>query len=287
MKIQIAIFALALSMPGLALAGIDGSSSNITAAISSGSVDSIIAELERSENIPQRSAYPAVLKLMDHPNERVREAAGWWLGRRGIRQEVISTAAMRLGGSDPIAAANVLDVLRGMKDGPNTIDLVANYAGKPLDEASGIAAFKCLGFIGSASSLPTVAIGITSQYAGVRAEALRTVRVLRAPVGQKVSTTGAAYVGLLNDSDTTVRREAAYTLGFLGQNGLNPDASSSGLNALITTVGSDSSPVVRKAAAWAIGQLGSTAGLAALKAAQNDSDASVRSVARAAAGNIH
>jgi hypothetical protein len=65
-----------LLAPNVAHAGIDGSTAKITSAISSGSVDAIVAELERAENIPTRGAFDAVLQLVDHDSERVREAAG-------------------------------------------------------------------------------------------------------------------------------------------------------------------------------------------------------------------
>ncbi|MEO6952234.1 MAG: HEAT repeat domain-containing protein [Polyangia bacterium] len=281
-----ALLGLSMLCAPLAHAGIDGSSSKIETAIASGSVDAIVAELERSENIPQRGAYDAVLKLIDHPSARVREAVGWWVGRRGLRQTVINTAALRLAAQDPIAAANVLDALRGMRD-ITTLDLVAAYMAHPLDETSGIAGLRCISAIGAPQGLDTIKVSLGSSLAGVRAEALRTARGLRAPVGQKVLTTGASFVPLLSDADEGVRREAALTLGFLGQSGLNSDATTSGLNALVTALGQDSSAKVRRAAAWSIGEMGNIAGLDALKAAEKDKDSTVRSIATAAAGRIH
>ncbi len=281
-----AVLGLSMLCTPLAHAGIDGSSAKIETAIQSGSVDSIVAELERSENNPQRGAYGAVLKLVDHPSARVREAVGWWVGRRGLRQDVMNLAAQRLGAQDPSAAANVLDVLRGMRD-ITTLDLVAAYLAHPLDEASGVAGLRCIAAIGAPQGLDAIKTGLGSSLVGVRAEALRTARSLRAPVGQKVLTTGAAFVPLLSDADESVRREAALTLGFLGQSGLNGDAATSGLNALVATLGSDSSAKVRRAAAWSLGEMGNIAGLDALKAARKDTDATVRSIASAAAGRIH
>ena len=280
------LLGLSMLCAPLARAGVDGSSAKIETAIASGSVDAIVAELERSENIPQRGAYDAVLKLIDHPSARVREAAGWWIGRRGLRQDVINTAAVRLSAQDPLAAANVLDVLRGMRD-ITTLDLVAAYMAHPLDESSGIAGLRCIAAIGSPQGLDTVKVSLGSSLAGVRSEALRTARGLRAPVGQKVLTTGTSFVPLLADPDESVRREAALTLGFLGQGGLNKDATTSGLNALVPVLASDPSPKVRRAAAWSLGEMGNIAGLDALKAAEKDKDATVRSVATAAAGRIH
>lgn len=283
------LWAFALSagllFPGFAFAGIDGSSGKITSAISSGSVDAIVAELERSENIPQRGAFDAVMKLVDHDSERVREAAGWWLGRRAMRQQLVALAEVRLNAQDPIAARNVLDALRGMRDSTN-LDLVAGYLAHPLDEDSGVAAARTIGAFGSPRGLSALGTATASSLAGVRAQALRAVRELRAPIGQKVIADGTAFLTLLKDGNETVRREAALTLGFLGQRGLNPDPVSSGVNALIDALQNDASARVRKAAAWALGEIGNAAGRDALRAATKDADSQVRSIANAAVARL-
>jgi HEAT repeat protein len=274
---------LGLSAPRIASAGVGGSSDLIEAAASSGSVDAIVAELERAEYIPTSGAIPTVIKLIDSPSSRVREAAGWWLGRRAVRSQVIALAQLRLvGGQDPVAAGNVLDALRGMRD-VTTLGLVMGYLAHPLDETSGVAGLQAVAAIGDPAGLTGIGSAIGSSLAGVRAEALRTVRGLRAPVGQQVITTGAAYIPLLKDSDATVRREAALTLGFLGQGGLN--AASSGVTNLIAAL-TDSAVPVRRASAWALGEIGNSSASAALTTALNDSDASVRSIAKAALGRL-
>jgi len=272
--------------PNLANAGVDGSTGKINSAITSGSVDAIIAELERSENIPTKGAFASVLKLVDHESDRVREAAGSWLGRRGVRNKVIQLAEQRLNAQDPAAARNVLDALRGMRD-QGTLDLVTAYAAHPLDEASGVSALRTVGAIGSPRGLEVTKVAVTSTLTGVRAQALRAVRELRAPVGARVVTDGSAFIGALKDADESVRREAALTLGFLGQNGLNPDPVTSGVNALIDSLSTDASAKVRKASAWALGEIGSAAGRDALRKATTDADSQVRSIAKAASGRIN
>jgi HEAT repeat protein len=285
-KIYAAILAAGLAMPGIASAGIDGTTGKIQSAVQANSVDAIVAELERAENIPERGAFDTVFGLIDHDSERVREAAGWWLGRRGVRIKVIAIAKARLTAQDPTAARNVLDTLRGMRD-IQTLGMIGTYVANPLDEQSGIAGLRALGAIGAPEGLTMLNPALGNAMIGVRAQALRTVRELRAPVGQKVVTVGTAYLPMLNDADPTVRREAAITLGFLGQSGLNTDPVSSGVNALVSTVANDSSATVRKAAAWALGEIGNAAGRDALRKATNDTDANVRSVATAAAGRLH
>jgi len=285
-KVYAAVLAAGLSLPGLAFAGVDGSTGKINSAISSGSVDAIVSELERAENIPTTGAVSSVMKLIDHDSDRVREAAGWWLGRRAVRDQVVKMAELRLNAQDPTAARNVLDALRGMRD-VSTLDLVGAYVAHPLDEQSGIAGLRTLGAIGSPKGLAMLTPALTNGMVGVRAQALRAVRELRAPVGERVVSTGAAYIPLLADADESVRREAALTLGFLGQRGLNTNADTSGVNGLINAVQNDTSARVRKACAWALGEIGSPLGRAALQKAITDSDPQVRSVATAASGRLN
>jgi hypothetical protein len=108
------IAGLLLSSSGYA--GRGGSTAAIEAATQSGSVDGIIAELERSEFLACLSCIEPVKQLIDYPSDRVRQAAGWWLTRRGVRDEVISSMITRLSGQDPVAARNAADVLRGVRD---------------------------------------------------------------------------------------------------------------------------------------------------------------------------
>jgi len=78
----------------VALAGRGGSTGAIVSAVNSGSTDAIIAELERAEELACLSCIAPVQALVDHPEYRVRDAAGWWLGRRGVRDEVFLLSVM-------------------------------------------------------------------------------------------------------------------------------------------------------------------------------------------------
>src|SRR5438445_5125112 len=111
-----AILIVALLAPVSAFAGRGGSTVAIKAAVQSGSADAIVAELERAEFLACLSCIDAVLPLVDHDSARVRDAAGWWLGRRGVRTEVIDSMQARLAGSDPLAARNAGDVLAALRD---------------------------------------------------------------------------------------------------------------------------------------------------------------------------
>lgn len=261
-----------------AWAGHGGSTTLIESAIASGSVDTIVAELERSEFLPTSSAIPVVMKLVDHDAQRVREAAGWWLARRGARVEVIDMMTTRFTAQDPTAARNAADVLAGLRD-PQTLPALAHYLAAPLDEDSGKAAARAIGQIGDPTGLKALAGALSSPLAGVRASALAAMRDLRATIGQKTVTNAQTLMAMFTDADAGVRVQAAYTAGHLRDN--------AAVTPLATLVAGDSTPQVRKAAAWALGEIGDGAARAALTGAANDTDPLVRSVATAALGRLH
>jgi HEAT repeat protein len=276
MKTKLLVVGLLLSS-SVAFAGRGGSTTFIKAAIASGSADAIVAEIERAEALACLSCIEPVRQLVDHPSQRVRDVAGWWLGRRGVRDEVIADMKARLTGQDPTAARNAADVLAAMRD-YNTLGSLTAYLQHPLDEDSGVAAAQAIGAIGHPSSLPALKLGLGSSMAGVRAASAEAIRSLRAPLGQKAPSDAAALLPLFSDADANVRRQAALTSGYVR------DAQAvAGLSQLLA---SDAVPLVRKAAAWALGEIGDGNGVAALTAAANDADPMVRSVANAALGRL-
>ncbi|HXU67679.1 MAG TPA: HEAT repeat domain-containing protein [Polyangia bacterium] len=278
------IFASVVALSSPAFAGFGSSAVALKAAVQSGSVDAIVSELEKAEELPSQGAISVVLPLVDHDSYRVRDAAGWWLTRRGVRTQVLANMTARLSGSDPVAARNAGDVLAAMRD-VSVLPALSSYLAKPLDEDSGIAVARAIGAIGNAKGVTALNTAFSSSLAGVRAQAVASVRDLRAPRGTKVAGSVAAVVPLLSDADANVRRQAAITIGFLGGN----DTAQAGaaVQALSSMVTGDPAAVVRKAAAWALGELKDGTGRAALMQAQaNDSDAFVRSIASAALANL-
>ena len=265
-----------------AFAGKGASSASLTAAVASGSEDSIVGEIERAEFLPSKGAVDVVLPLIDHPSARVRDAAGWWLTRRGAHDQVVATCAARLSGQDPVAARNCGDVLGGMRD-YTTLATLSGYAQHPLDEASGTAVVKAIGAIGHPSAVTALNGALGSSLAGVRAQAAASLRDVRAPSGQKVAAQSAPLLPLLADGDAGVRRQVALTLGFIAGSGGDTTGA---VAALSKTAVSDPAAPVRKAAAWALGELKDGAARNALVHAQGDSDAFVRSVATAALANL-
>ncbi|HEY7954314.1 MAG TPA: HEAT repeat domain-containing protein [Polyangia bacterium] len=260
-----------------AWAGRGGSTIAIESAIASGSEQTVLAELERAEKLACMSCVKPVLGLVDSPSYRVREAAGWWLTKRGVRDQVISQMEARLTASDPVAARNAADVLGGMRD-YNTLSALSAYLAKPLDEASGIAAARAIGQIGHPLGLAALQVAFASPLAGVRAASLAAVRELRAKPGEKAVTSAQPLLPLFGDADVNVRRQAVMTAGFVEDR--------AAVGALSTLLTGDSSPLVRKAAAWALGQIGDAGAATALQAATSDTDPLVRSVASAALGRL-
>jgi len=266
-----------------ALAGKGSSSAAIQQAVQSGSVDSIVAELERAEHLPSNGAIDVVLPLVDHDSWRVRDAAGWWLARRGVRTEVIAKMTARLTASDPVAARNAGDVLAAMRD-YTTVPALQAYLQRPLDEDSGVAAARAIGTIGHPTGITGLEGALASPLAKVRAQAAASLRSVRAVRGTQVAARTTALLPLLGDADADVRRQAATTLGFVAGAGGDTTGAVAALTPVVTT---DANPAVRKAAAWALGQLRDGSARAALTQARgNDADPLVRSIANAALANL-
>jgi HEAT repeat protein len=276
MKTKLLVVGILL-LSSVSFAGRGGSTTKIDAAVASGSVDSIVGEIERAETLACLSCIEPVRKLVDFDAYKVRDVAGWWLGKRGVRTEVIADMQARLLAQDPIAARNAADVLGGIRD-LATLPALTAYLAHPLDEDSGVATAQAIAKIGHPSALAALQGAFASPIAGIRAAALAALRTLRAPAGLKVITDSSKVAPLLADADAAVRRQAAYTAGFLHDAAVVPQ--------LMTVVTTDADPMVRKAAAWGLGELGDGRAIAALLQAQKDGDASVRSIATGALGRL-
>lgn len=273
---------LSLLVAAPAWAGFGSSSAALQAAVQSGSVDGIVAELEKAEELPSQGAIAVVLPLIDHSSPRVRDAAGWWLTRRGVRTQVLADLTARLSASDPVAARNAGDVLAAMRD-ISTVPALSKYLTAPLDEESGASVARAIGAIGHPSAIPALTGALASPLAGVRAQAAASLREMRAPRGAKVAAATASLLPLVGDGDANVRRQVILTIGFVGQSGGDVTGAVAAIGPVAT---GDPSPLVRKAAAWALGELKDGAARPALTQAQNDADPLVRSIAAAALANL-
>lgn len=263
-----------------ARAGTGSSPGAIASAIASNSTDAICAELERAEHLLCPSCVTKVKPLLDHDDERVRQVAAWWLARR-MRSELFVEMASRLAQPDSRLARNAADALGELKMKRGIVALGAAVENPVFDLGARSAMARALGRIGDPDALPPLTKALAAPEARVRAAALAAMRDLR---GVTAASLAAAR---LDDADEAVRVQAIYTIGFarsraLADAGADRDAI---VTKLVARVTDDSSAEVRKKAAWALGEIGAPASVAApalQKASSADDSPLVRSIAAAA-----
>jgi HEAT repeat protein len=272
MKLAVVTFlGISLAAAGTAVAGRGSSPAAVQRAIASGSVDAISSELERAEHLVCVSCVDMVRPLIDNENQKIRQVAAWWLARRGVARTVRVEMLNRLGQPDSIAARNAADVL-GEFHYPSSIPALAAALSNPAYSGEARAHMaQALGRI----SRPAVVAPLTGALAvndGV--VKIAAMKALQSIAGLR---DGSAVSPLLADGDVGVRAEAATTLGMFHD--------ANGTNALVNALQNDASPVVRKRAAWALGEIranATVAGPALQLAAANDASPFVRSLAASA-----
>jgi HEAT repeat protein len=261
---------LALAAAGSANAGTGGSASTIQQAISANSVDSIKAELERTEFLVCAACVDLVTPLVDHPDVRVRQVAAWWLARRAIAKQVQVAMITRLSQPDSVAALNAADVLGEFHYVSSIPALGAALSNPVYSGAARAEMAKALGTIGRPAGMSYLTTALGDSDAQVRSAsllALRTIPGFR---------DGSVAAPLISDTDASVRSDAVVTVGMFKYAG--------GASALVVALG-DPSQTVRKKAAWALGEIGAPASVASgplQTAATSDPSPLVRSLAKAA-----
>ena len=272
MKLAVVTFlGISLAAAGTAVAGRGSSPAAISRAIASGSSDAIKAELERAEHLVCFSCVDMVRTLIDNQDQGIRQVAAWWLARRTAAGTVRVDMLTRLSQPDSIAARNAADVL-GEFHYVSSIPALSAALTNPVYSGEARAHMaSALGRINRPAVVAplTAALGDGDIQVKVAAmKALQSIAGLR---------DGSAVSPLLGDGDLGVRAEAATTIGMFH------DANSTA--ALVTALQNDASPIVRKNAAWALGEVhasASVAGPALQSAAANDASPFVRSLATAA-----
>jgi len=261
---------LSMAVAGRADAGTGGSYQTIQQAIAANSVDSIKAELERTEFLVCAACVDLVTPLIDHSDFRVRTVAAWWLARRGVAKQVQVNMITRLSQPDSTAALNAADVL-GEFHYVSSIPALGAALSNPIFSGAARAEMaRALGTIGRPAGTQYLTAALADSDPTVRSAslvALRTISGFR---------DGSVAAPLCADSDPGVRADAAVTVGMMKYAG--------GASALVTALG-DPSPTVRKKAAWALGEVGAPASVASgplQNAASNDASPLVRSLAKAA-----
>jgi HEAT repeat protein len=267
----VAFTLLAASSP--ALAGKGGSAALIRQAVTSGSVDAIIAEVERAESLMCEECVGIVTNLLEDNRYEVREVAGWWFAKRpGLKNALATQFIAELESGNTIAVRNAADFLGA------TVSYTALPALRTAIRRADIGAEGKLALVRAAKTLahkdgnPVLQAAMTDADASVRAAAVNAWRDIRGQVD------GTPAVSLLNDGDAHVRAEAATVVGAMG--------AQAGIATLEQLVVKDPDPFVRRNAAWALGKLGASSSRAALTTASTDKSGVVRGVARAALASI-
>jgi HEAT repeat protein len=278
----LALLTTSVLAPGAAFAGRGSSPGAIKAAIASGSIDAISAELERSEQLVCGGCVNDVKPLVDSPDPRVRKVAAWWLSRRGLRSELFVEMATRLGQPDSRKAEAAADVLGSLRTTRAIEPLGAGLNNPRFDSAARAAMAAALGRIGDQAATPALTQAARDPDAQVRAGALGALRELRGGIAV------ATVIEHLTDPDESARIEAIYSLG--ATRGVSLDGATRGAAtaALVSILTDDARPRVRRKAAWALGEIHGLATLAspALSSALSDADPAVRSLAAAALSKL-
>jgi len=272
MKLAVVTFlGISLAAAGTAVAGRGSSPIAVQRAIASGSSDAIKSELERAEHLVCVSCVDMVRPLIDNQDQGIRQVAAWWLARRGVARTIRVEMLNRLAQPDSILARNAADVL-GEFHYVSSIPALGAALSNPVFSSEARAHMaQALGRI----SRPAVVAPLTAVLGGT--DGVVKVAAMQALQSIPALRDGTAVAPLLGDSDVGVRAEAATTLGMFHD--------ANGTAALVTALQNDASPVVRKRAAWALGEIhanSTVAGPALQNAAANDASPMVRSLAAAA-----
>ncbi len=258
---------------GTAEAGRGGSAARIQNAVATGSVDAIIAELERAERLICDACTPTVLDLIDNDRYELREAAAWWIARRPVlKNQLTERSTADLAGSDSRLARNAADVLGTFRHPQAVAALAAASSRTDLSAEARMAAVRALGTIGHRSANVALTAAMADADASVRLAAATSWLQVRKQA------TAAPLIALVGDADATVRAKAAGVVGELRD--------STARAALETALAGDRDASVRRNAAWALGRIGGAASRAVLTAATADVSPLVRQTAKAALAGL-
>ncbi len=264
-------------------AGRGSSPGAIQSAVTSGSVEALESELERAETLVCHVCVQLVRPLVDHDDARVRRVAAWWLSRRGLRPDLSLEMLQRLSSPDSRLARNAADVLGQMRAYKSITPLGAAL-NNPLFNAEARAAMaQALGSIGDKEGLVALLSALKAPEGEVRAAALEGVRNLRGYDDPTVA------LGALDDADENVRVQAIYTVAITRSFAAKSASADALARRLTQLVASDPSELVRKKAAWALGEIGASATVAGPtleRAAVSDSSPFVKSLASAALAKL-
>jgi HEAT repeat protein len=271
---KIAAVAVLVLAPSAAHAGRGGSAAAIAAAVRSTSTDAIIAEVERAEGLMCEACIQTLTNLTEDPRFAVREVAAWWFAKRpALKDMLASQFASDLSQGDTIKVRNAADFLGRTRTYTALPQLRAAIHRSDLGSAAKLALVRAAGFMAHTGGNEVLTTAMADADASVRAAAVVAWRDM---LGQR---TALPVVARLGDADANVRAQAAGVIG-----GMTEQSARGTLEILVVR---DPDPVVRRNAAWALGQLGNAASRAALLQATTDKSGLVRGVAKAALAALH
>ena len=273
MKTLIKIAAvLTLFVAAPAFAGKGGSSAKIRSAVASGSVDAILAEVERAEKLMCSDCIGVMTNLTEHARYEVRNVAAWWFAKRPALHKLMAEQfGDELAGGNSLAVRNAADFL-GASNTLTALPALRTAIRRDVDANAKVAIVRAVRLLGHNGGNAVLTYAMTDSSPAVRAAAVSAWREI---LGQ---TDASPAVPLLGDSDAMVRAEAATVVG-----GMRQANATSALEGLVVN---DADAVVRRNAAWALGRIGSSSSRAALAQASNDKSGLVRMTAKAAVAQL-
>jgi hypothetical protein len=255
-----------------AFAGVGGSNDLIVAAVASGSVDAIIAEVEKTESLICPDCIQTVTNLTNDDRQSVRLVAAWWFASRpGLLLTMTDQKIEDLAG-DATHVRNAADFLGRIRAYGALPSLATAMHNGSLTVDAKQSIVNAVRFMAHPNGNPILQTAMADTDPTVRASAVVAWRDI---LGQSSAT---AVEPSLADSDAGVRAAAAGVTG--GMRDANARATLEGL------VVNDADSVVRRNAAWALGQIGSASSRAALTTASGDPSPLVSQVAKAALAQL-
>lgn len=267
----VALVLVAATAP--AVAGKGGGAAKIERAVASGSVDAIVAEIERAEALNCDACVQLVTGLTAHARYEVREVAAWWFAKRPALAKALAEGFVAdLASPDSIEVRNAADFLGATITYRALPALRATIQRTDLAPDARLALVRAVQTMAHLDGAPVLVAAMRDGDASVRAAAVAAWRELRGQQG------AAPVVGLLADGSAKVRAEAAAVVGAMREQ--------SGRTALEALLASDADPFARRNAAWALGRLGQAASRDVLVRATTDSSGLVRMTAKAAIASL-
>jgi HEAT repeat protein len=270
-KLAAVAFVLLAGAP--AYAGKGGSNGQIVAAVKSGSVDAIVAEVERAEALVCPDCVGTVINLLEDNRFQVREVAAWWFAKRpGAKEQLATQFKAELATAGSISVRNAADFLGRVRQFDALPQLRVAIKRADLSAEAKLAIVRAVAFMAHIDGNDVLLTAMNDGDASVRAAAVSAWREILGQLDVK------PLVAKLGDSDAKVRAAAATVIGVYGE----PSARTQ-LEQLVTT---DGDAFVRRNAAWALGRIGSAESAQALRTAANDSSGIVRGYASAALASL-